>query len=69
MADPIDRHPIDDGAAEPAQNVIKVKGCEGCGGLPHSGPTATIDCLHKALARERAIVAELRHKLAFWGRS
>lgn len=64
MADVANRHPIDDGAAEPAQATVRVRPCEGCGGLPHGPVTETIDCLRAALARERGVTAPLRRALA-----
>lgn len=55
---------VDDGAPEPAQATVRVRPCEGCGGLPHGPVTATIDCLRAALTRERAVTAPLRRALA-----
>lgn len=58
--------PIDSVPSEPKQAIVKVKPCEGCGGLPHGPITAYIDCLREALRSTRA---NLKRYEKLWGKN
>lgn len=56
-------NPIDGRQDEPAQAVVKVPPCFGCGGLPHGGSTETIRCLQRSLIIARHEIDQLQRRL------